>query len=168
MKKLSLAIGVSLLLASQFGFAAKVAVLNLQAAIFSTASAQKSFNELQSRSDYAQWVAQEEALLADLRKLNEDAEKNRMTWSAEQTAEHRKKMGVLQTDREFNMKKIQAENNAVRMAVQQDLLPKAEVAVKQVVESEGIEVVLDQQAVVWAMPTVDITKKVAEAMDKQK
>ena len=169
MKLLSMFLGLCLLGFAHTGMAAgKIAVFDLQAAIGNTQQAQESEQKLNNNPEYAQLIAQLESLNADLKLLNKEREAKGMTWSAEQMAEHNKKEQYILADRQLAIKKIQAERAAVSEKIVQELQPKLQQVVQKVIEKEGIEILIQKQAVAYAAPAVDITDKVTAELDKMK
>ena len=169
MRLLSIFLGFCLLGIAQMGMAAgKIAVFDLQAAIGNTKRAIESEEKLNSNPEYAQLIAQLESLNADLKLLNKEREAKGMTWSAEQLAEHNKKEQYILADRQLAVKKIQAERAAVSEKIVQELQPILQKVMQKVIEKEGIEILIQKQAVAYAAPAVDITEKVTEELDKAK
>lgn len=146
----------------------KVAVFNLQAAILNTELAQKSLKDLREDSDFSSLQAKAESLKADLESLRKESETKGMTWSAEQTAEHRKKMEYVGADLQLAAKKIQSEQQAVVQRVIQQIQPKVERVLKEVVEEEGYDLVLDSQSAYVVAPDHNITAKVTERLNTSK
>lgn len=157
------------LLAAPLAMAAdKVVVFDLQSAILNTDIAKKRVEEMQANAEFASLKAKFETLRADLQKMAKDAEKNGVTWSPEQAAEHRKKMEYSRADLELVAKKLQAEQKATAQRVMEELGPKAQAALKDVIAAEGIGLVLSTQTAYYAEPSLDITAKVTEKLNKAK
>jgi outer membrane protein len=162
-----LLVATTLLLTSGFAFASgNVVVLDLQAAILTTSTAQKAFEQLEKRSDYAAMVTKFEGLRADLQNLQASAEKDGMTWSTEQQADYRRRVGYINADFEQEAKKIQAERQAVAQRVVQEMAPRVNSIIEQLVVADKIGLVLNSQAAYHAAPANDITAKVTEMLNK--
>ncbi len=146
----------------------KVVVFDLQSAILNTDVAKKRMQDMQANSEFASMQAKFESLRAELQKMAKEAEKNGVTWNQEQAAEHRKKMEYARADLELVVKKLQAERNATAQRVMEELNPKAQVALKDVISAEGIGLVLSTQTAYYAEPSLDITAKVTEKLNKAK
>lgn len=146
----------------------KIAILDIQAAMLSTTVAKKSLEKLEKDSEYASMKARLDGLVADLKGLQADAEKNGMTWSAEEQAEHRKKVEYLRADYELAGKKLQAERQAVMQRVMQELTPKTRTALEQLIAAEKLSLVLNSQTAIHADPAYDITNKLTEMLNKAK
>ncbi|MCB7376937.1 OmpH family outer membrane protein, partial [Bariatricus massiliensis] len=83
-----------------------------------------------------------DGLTPDIKALQSEYQKNKSVWSAEQIAEKEKKLQSLGQDYQFQGKKLQSEQQALMQQVMQELGPKLEAAVKQLVESENISMIV--------------------------
>ena len=153
---------------SQFALAGKVVVFDHEQAIFDTALAKKRIKELQAKPDYAQMMAQAESLKADLAALSKEAESKGMTWSAQEKAEHRKKLEYIQADLKLAAQKLQAEQSAVLREIMEEIQPKLEEVLKKYVTAEGVDMILRKQVTYVAVPAIDITDKITAELDKAK
>jgi outer membrane protein len=159
----------ALCMASVASFAeTKIAILDPQAAVLKTEYAKAKFEKVEKSADFAAAKAKLDGIAADSKALQEAYKKDGVTWSAEKKAESEKKLQSLQEDFQFNAKKLQTQQQAVAQQVMQELGPKAQEAVKQVVTAEKIGLVLSAQAAVHASPEYDITAKVTELLNKAK
>lgn len=146
----------------------KVVILDIQAAMLSTELAKKELAKLDKNPEFASMKAKLDGLIADIKKLQASAEKDGMTWSAEQQAEHRKKVEYLRADYELAGKKFQAEQQAVVQQVIQQLGPKTRTVLDQLVASDNIGLILNSQAAIHASPAFDITSKLTDLLNKAK
>lgn len=163
---------ISLLALSIFGFASsamaqgKIAVFSLEAAILNTEVAKKRFSEYEKNAEFAQLKAQFESAQADLKGLDEKQKKDGATWSPEQIAEHRKQIEYKRADLELVVKKLQAEEQQLRAGILQELGPQAQKIAQELIESEGIGLVLNAQAVAFADSAYNITPKITDRLNK--
>lgn len=146
----------------------KVVVLDPTAAVMGTAAAKAKFEKLQKSADFAASKAKLDGLAADIKALQAEYQKDGMTWSAEKRTESEKKLQSLGQDYQFQGKKLQTEQQALMQQVMQELGPKMEAVVKQLVESEKITMIVDAKAVMMAKPEHDLTPKVTELLNKAK
>ncbi|MET0355703.1 MAG: OmpH family outer membrane protein [Cellvibrio sp.] len=146
----------------------KIAVINPEGAIFSTAAAKARFEKLEKTADYAATKAKLDAISADLKALQDSANKEGATWSAEKKGEVGKKMQGLQQDGQFNAKKLQTSRQEVAESIAQELGQKYQAALKQVVDAEKIGLLLNGPSVIFATPEYDITAKVTDLINKAK
>ncbi len=144
----------------------KVVVFNFEKAILSTEAAKRANSELTSNPEFASLQAKFEGLVADLDKLREEQKSKGITWDAVQQAEHRKKVEYLRADIELAQKKLQAEQQAVIRGLVSQYEDKTREALKQIIDAEGITVVLNASEVYYATPESDITARVVEALNK--
>lgn len=146
----------------------KVVVLDVQAAMLSTELAKRELAKLDKNPEFASMKAKLDGLVADIKKLQAAAEKDGLTWSAEQQAEHRKKVDYLRADYELAGKKLQAEQQAVMQRVLQELGPKTRTVLDQLIAADKIDLVLNSQAAIHASPANDITAKLTDMLNKAK
>lgn len=145
----------------------KVAVVNVVEAIFRSDVAQARLKQAESGSDFVALKAKYESSSADLQALAKEAESKRLTWSQEQTLEHQKKMEYAKADADLALRKIQAENKQLQQKIVQELGPKASEALQEVINEEGVTVLLKSDAVVFHKPESDITAKVADRLNQK-
>lgn len=146
----------------------KIVALDPQRAALSTAAAKAKFEKLEKNPEYAATKAKLEGLAADMKALQASFQKDGMTWSEEKRAESDKKLQSLGADYQFNLKKLQAEQQAVKQEIMQEMLPKMDAIVKQLVEAEKITMIVDASAVLSIKPESNITPKVVELLNKAK
>lgn len=159
----------SLMMLSVAAIAAdKVVSINVQAAVFGTAAAKAKVDKLQKSADFIATKTKLDNAAADIKALKATYDKDGATWSAEKKAENEKKMQSLGQDYQFQAKKLQQQQQEVLQQVMQEMSPKLEAAIKQLVEKDGITMIVDSQAVVIAKPQHDYTAKLTEALNKAK
>ena len=168
MKNIALGL-IALMLTATASAQGKMVIVNLQQAIIQTDTAQKKMQALNANADFAAMKAKFESLRSDLVSLDKDAKTNGMTWSAEQVAEHRKKVEYKSADLKLAAEKLKAEQNAVVKQIMQELAPAAKEALNEVVKAENIGLVLDASTGVAVYATVDydITAKLTEKLNKK-
>lgn len=146
----------------------KIAILNPQAAIFNTAAAKAKIEKMEKSADYMATKAKLDGIASEAKALGENYKKESATWSAEKKSEAEKKMQSLNQDYEFNGKKLKDAQNEIAQQIMQEMGPKAEAAIKQVIEAEKIGLVLNAQAAYHASADYDITPKVTDLLNKAK
>lgn len=146
----------------------KIAVINIQAAILSTDEAQKKLKDFAAKADIAAMRAKAESIIAESKKLEDDAKKNSAVWSDEQKADFNKQMEYLRADLDVEVKKLQNEERTIQQQILASMQERAVAAYREVVESEGIALVLHPNAVQYAEPSFDITQKVTDRLNKAK
>lgn len=170
MKKLVMCfVGMTMLALSSMAFAdGKIAVLNINLAIQNTDLAQKRINDLRQTADYTELRAKLDSIDADLKKMNDDAEKNGVTWDQAKQIEFSKKRDYSLADRKLVIEKLQAEDRVLSQQIMQELGAKAQAALEQLIELEGIGLVLNSQTVIHADTSFDITAKLTDRINKTK
>ena len=166
-QKLFAAVALSLMSAMSWA-EQKIVVLDPTAAIMGTAVAKAKFEKMQKSPDFAATKAKLDGLKADIQALQAAYKKDSAVWDDAKRAESEKKMQSLATDYQFEGKKLQNEQQALAQQVMQEMAPKMEAIVKQLVESEKITMIVDAKSVMMAKPENDLTLKVTELMNKAK
>lgn len=146
----------------------KVVSINPQMAVFATTAAKAKIDQLQKKSEFVESKAKLDGIAADIKTLQASYQKDGPTWSAEKKAESEKKLQSLSQDYQFQGKKLQAQQQEVMQVIMQEMSPKLEAAIKQIVQAEGITMVVDSQAVIIAKPESDYTAKLTDALNKAK
>ena len=141
----------------------KIAVLNVQGAVFQTATAKAKFAKLEKSPDFAAAKAKLDGIQTDAKLLTESYKKESSTWAPEKKADAEKKLQGLSQEYEFNAKKLKDSQNEVAQQVMQELGAKLEAAVKQVIDAEKIGLVLNSQAAMHASHQSEILKSIALA-----
>ena len=168
-KTLVLVLVASLFAAAPMGALAedKVAVVDIARAIFGSDAAQAKLKQAEQGADFVSLKAKYESSAADLQALAKEAESKRLTWSQEQAVEHQKKMEYAKADAELAGRKIQAEQQQLQQSIMQELGPKAQEALKEVVAEEGVTILLRRESVMVFSPESSITAKVADRLNQK-
>ena len=145
--------------------ATKIAVVDARLAIFGSAAAQTAVKEFEESADFINLKAKYESSSADLQAMAQEAKTQRLTWSAEQLAEHQKKMSYVKADAELAIQKISAEQKQLEQRILQNLAPLVEQSIQEIVKEQGITLLLRAESVLLASPETSITEQVAERID---
>jgi outer membrane protein len=143
----------------------KIAVVDAKAAIFSSAVAQNYLKTFEESADFLSLKAKYESSSADFQSMAAEAEKQRLTWSAEQFAEHQKKMSYVKADAELAIQKLSSEQKQLEQRILQNLAPLVEESIQEIVKEEGITLLLRAESVLLAIPETSITKQVSNRID---
>jgi len=146
----------------------RVAVLNIEEAIFNTEEAKAQFNALRQTPDYTKNRKEAEEIKKQYDQLAEQFNKNREVMSAEQQAEQGKKLTDLRTDLEFVAKKLQQAERDVAGRLMREMAPKANTVVGELVKAEGIGLLLNAQAAMYFEPSYSLSAKVTEKLNQAK
>ncbi len=155
-------IAVAALVSAPLAFAdgSKVAVLDVQEAILNTNMAKSEMKAFEARSDIAKMISDAEKLKKDITSLRADAEKD-----GSNAQDKQKTIEFKQADFELIVRKLNAERQAAGKRLMDNIGPRLESAVKSIVDSDGIGLLLDRKAVIHADSTFDITAKVTEKLN---
>ena len=146
----------------------KVAVLNLEAAVFNTEEAKTQLNALRQTPDYLANKKQAETLKKQYDDLAQQFNKNRETMSAEQEAEQANKIKQVGTDLEFVVKKLQGAEREVAQRIMREVMPRANTVVMDLIKAEGIGLLLNAQAALYAEPGFSLDAKVTDKLNQTK
>jgi outer membrane protein len=144
----------------------KIAVIDIQRALFASDYAQSRVKESLETADFVALKAKVEGSAADLKAMSEEAEAKRLTWSAEQVAAHQKKMSYAKADYDLAVQKIQGEQKQLEQQIPQELAPQFQEALSQVVKEEGVTILLRAESVIVAGPENNLTAKVVDRLNQ--
>lgn len=144
-----------------------IAVVNFGQAIFGTDVAKARLEQKKGESDFASLQAKYESTVSEMKALKQEMDSQGMTWSQEQAAEAQKKMEYLRADLELITRKIQADQKDLQNSIVQELRPKAAEALQEIIDEEGIVLLISADAVVTAAPSLDVTAKLTDRLNKK-
>ena len=144
----------------------KIAVIDMQQAMFASNYAQNVAKEASESADFVALRAKAESSAADLQAMAKEAETKRLTWSTEEAAEHQKKMSYTKADYDLAVQKIQGEQQQLQQKIMQELTPQFQEALSEVAKSEGISLLLRRESVIIADPKNDLTAKVVDKLNQ--
>jgi outer membrane protein len=146
----------------------KVAVLNLEAAVFNTEEAKTQVNALRQTPEYLANKKEAEGLKKQYEDLVAQFNKNREVMSAEQEEEQGRKIKQVGTDLEFVAKKLQQSEREVAQRIMREMMPRANTVVMDLLKAEGIGLLLNAQAALFAEPGYSLDAKVTEKLNQTK
>ena len=146
----------------------KIAVLNAQQAIINTELAQSRLKDLQKETSYADNRKQLESLGKSYQKTVEQLQKDAAVMNNEQKQAEAKKIQEKRADIEFVQRKLQTAEQELLQAVAQEMAPKLQKVVSDLIESEGIGLLLNQQAAMHVDSSYSITSKVTDKLNQLK
>lgn len=145
----------------------KIAIVDLPRAIFGTEVAKARIKQLSGGSDYASMQAKFDSINADIANMQKDAEGKSATWSKEQAAEYQKKIEYALADRELVVRKLKAEQQGLQSSIVNELQPKTNEAIKEILAEEKIDLLLSADAVLVGSPNLDITAKLTDRLNQK-
>ncbi|MBK6961689.1 MAG: OmpH family outer membrane protein [Gammaproteobacteria bacterium] len=143
----------------------KIAVVDIQRVIFTSDVAKARQKQLQAESEFVGLQAKYDSIAADVKALQKKIEAERDTMSQEQATENQKKMEYLRADYELVERKLRAEVQQLQGKIMEELQPKVQAALKELVDAEGITLLLQREAVIVADPGLDVTSKLLERLN---
>lgn len=144
----------------------KTAVLNIQQAILMTDEAQKRFSELRAQSSYKDNKGQMDRLRKEHDDIIKKLQKDMAVMSDEQK---RQQQGIIEEKRadiEHVMRKLQGAEQQLGQALLQEMAPKLQEVVTELIKAEGIGMLLNSEAVLHADNSYDITAKVTDRLNR--
>lgn len=146
----------------------KIAVLNVQEAILNTDLAQARLKEMRAKSEYTSNREQ----LETIKKAYEDAikqlQKDAAVMNAEQKQAEAKKIQGKREDIEHIARKLQTAEQELAQAIIQDLAPTVQKIVTDMIEANGIGLLLDRKAAMHVDSSFSITAKVTDKLNQAK
>jgi outer membrane protein len=166
-KFLKIAIATLALSLPAMGWAqGKIAVVNLQEAILQTDVAQKRLNDVREQDDYKADKAEFDRLKKEFDELLKGFQKDAAVMSQEQQATARQKLASKQGDLEHVTKKLQAAEQNAGQALLQEMSPKVQEVLRELIQTEGIGLLLQRASVIHADAGYSITAKVTDKLNQ--
>ncbi|WP_185964544.1 OmpH family outer membrane protein [Aliikangiella marina] len=137
-----------------------------QQALLRTKVAQKKFERLRAKPEFAKIMKNAEELQASLKKLDKTGIEKGMTWTDQERVEHRKKMEFIQADLKLAGQKIQSEQSALMNTIMTELEPKLGKVLSDYMEQQDIDIILRKEAIFISKPVADITEDIIKELDK--
>ena len=168
MVKLFKAVAVTcvLLASSLVAAEGKIAVLDAQAAIISTDEAQKRLKVLHDKPDFVANTKELEKLKKEYNDVIEQVKKDAALMSPEQREAQGKKIEDKRNDIEHVVRKLQQSEQDLGQQLMQDLAPKMQKVVAEIIKNEGIGLLLDRRVALHVDNSFNITSKVTDQLNK--
>lgn len=145
----------------------KIAVVNLEEAILQTDEAQQRLNGLREGADYKADKAELDRLQAERETLIKELQNDLAVMSAEQQQAARKRLANKQADLEHVLRKLQQAEQELGQQLLQELTPKVQAVLRDLIQSEGIGLLIQRSAVIHADNGYSITAKVTDKLNQQ-
>lgn len=144
----------------------KIAVVDLQEAILQTDLAQKRLTGVRNESDYKADKAEFDRLKKEFDELVKKFQKDAAVMSQEQQIAARQKLASKQADLEHVTGKLQQAEQAAGQALLQEMAPRVQEVLRQLIASEGIGLLLQRASVIHADAGYSITAKVTDKLNQ--
>ena len=144
----------------------KIAVVDLQEAILQTDLAQKRLAEIREQSDYKSDKAEYDRLKKEFDELVKKFQKDAAVMSQEQQVAARQKLASKQADLEHVTGKLQKTEQGAGQALLQEMAPRVQEVLRDLIASEGIGLLLQRASVIHADAGYSITAKVTDKLNQ--
>lgn len=148
----------------------KIAVININEAILNTDFAKAKIDSFEADPEFKKYIDEVNKIQEKGIELTEKYKKNEMAMSAAEKSGLESKIKIKQADLEHVIKTIQQIKAKLIKELQVEMQNKAMTALQEVVETEGIGLLLksDPEIVIKADTSFDISAKVTEKLNKMK
>lgn len=140
----------------------KIAIIDIENTLSTTPAGKRANEQFEKirKSKQAQLDKQQN----ELKKQGQDLEKQRTVLKPEVFKQKREELQkkILQLNETYM--KLERELATDRTKLIQELLKKAEPIIKSLAKKEGVHLIIDQSATIWADPTVDLTAQLNAQM----
>lgn len=144
----------------------KIAVVDLQDAILQTDQAQKRLNDVRNQDDYKADKAEFDRLKKEFDELVSKFQKDAAVMSQEQQVAARQKLASKQADLEHVTGKLQKTEQVAGQTLLQEMAPKVQEVLRELISSEGIGLLLQRASVIHADAGYSITAKVTDKLNQ--
>lgn len=164
---LKVALAVLALSAPTLGQAeGKIAVVDVQNAILQTDVAQKRISEVRDQEDYKKNKAEYDRLKSEGEALLKTFQKDAAVMSQDQKVAAQKKLSSMQEDLDHVTGKLQQAEQSAGQALLQEMSPKVQEVLREIIEKDGIGLLLQRQGVIHAEPSYSITTQVTDKLNQ--
>lgn len=148
-------------LASVASAQVNIAVVDVQAAILGSSYGQSELSKLNNNAEYSELVTTVRAIEAEIQSLDRNAESNAGSWTADDLADYNKQRQYKIADLQLASQKIQAEREQVIGQIYAAMNERALTALQELIEEEGVTLLLKETAVYQATSVHNLTAKLA-------
>lgn len=144
----------------------KIGILDIQQALLASEEAQQFMASAQT--DLKEEQDELTALQQKLRTLQEQMQKDSEVMSPAEQRKRQKEMEDMQIDLRFQANRLQKEVQDRQQELMQQMGPKIEAVIKDLVDSEGYDLILQRGDLVYADPKHSITRTVTEKLNEKR
>ena len=144
----------------------KIAVVNVQEAILQTDQAQKRLADVRAEDDYKSDKAEFDRLNDEFQEMVKKLKTDMAVMSQEQQVAARQKLTSKQGDLEHVTGKLQQAEQAAGQAILQEMSPKVQEVLRDLIATEGIGLLLQRNSVIHADAGYSITAKVTDKLNQ--
>ncbi len=140
-----------------------IGFVSLERILREAPAAQRAQKKLEQ--EFSQRGQELSRLAEQLKKMQENLEKNAVTMSESERQKREREFGELNRDFQRRQREFNEDLGHRRKEEFEVVLERANRAVRQIAEAEKLDVVLQNEQVVWASTRIDITDKVIKALE---
>ena len=144
----------------------KIAVLDTQRALLSSEEAKALMEQVQQELEAEQSAVN--ALGDEIRALQEQLAKDGEVMSATEQRKAQKDLEDKGIDYQFLVNKLQKQVNDRRQEMGQVMVPKVDAVLKDLIELEGYDVILERSSLLYVNSKHDITRRVTEKLNEKR
>jgi len=144
----------------------KIAVVDVQGAILQTDYAQKKLGEIRAQADYKKNKEEYDRIKSEGEALLKKFQKDAAVMSQDQKVAAQQKLTSMQEDLDHVTSKLQQAEQSTGQALLQEMAPKVQEILREIIDKEGIGLLLQRNAVIHAAPSYSITAKVTEKLNQ--
>ena len=144
----------------------KIAVVDLQEAILQTDQAQKRLADIRNQGDYKADKAEYDRLKKEFDGIVKKFQKDAAVMSQEQQVAARQKLASKQADLEHVTGKLQKTEQGAGQALLQEMAPRVQEVLRELIAAEGIGLLLQRASVIHADAGYSITAKVTDKLNQ--
>ncbi|MEM0954715.1 MAG: OmpH family outer membrane protein [Pseudomonadota bacterium] len=145
----------------------RVAVVDLEQAILQTDEAQNRVSALRETEDYKADKTELDRLNQEREELIKEVQNDIAIMSPDQQAAARKRLASKQADLEHVLRKLQQAEQVLGQELLQEMTPKVQAVLRDLIASEGIGLLIQRSAVIHADNGYSITAKVTDKLNQQ-
>jgi outer membrane protein len=140
----------------------KIGVINIEETLSSTPAGKRANESFEKTRKSKQGVLDKQQ--EELKKSNEDLEKQKAVLKPEVYGAKRQDLEKKFVELQQTYVKLERELAQDRTKLINDLLEQAKPKIVAIAKAEGVSVILDQSATIWAEPAIDLTQKLNAEM----
>lgn len=149
---------------STTAFASKIAVVDMERALFQSEGAKASFKQVEDQfgDNLVKIKELEKELLESQKKLQKDG----AIMSDDEQRKLRNNVKEKQSEFQFHAGKLQQAEQQWRQQFFRASMPRIQEVLKSIVDEEKVDIVLNGQAVIHVTPDLDLTKKLLNKLNQ--
>ncbi len=143
-----------------------IAVIDIEGAVAKSNYAQKARKDLENSKSFQDMRTRYNELGKQLEAMEKDAKANGLTWSKEQKESHNQSAKEKLLEIKKINRQLDSEVNEINKKMAQELNPRIDTIVNDIIKEKNIGLLLKAGAVHFATPGFDITEELLERLNK--